>query len=55
MKKGFPDNSVVEYLSAKAGDMGVRVSISVSGRSLGEGNSNPNQYSCLGNLMDRGA
>ena len=23
--------------------------------SLGEGNSNPLQYSCLGNLMDRGA
>ena len=24
------------------------------GRSPGEGNSNPLQYSCLGNLMDRG-
>ena len=25
------------------------------GRSLGEGNGNPFQYSCLGNPMDRGA
>ena len=25
------------------------------GRSPGEGNSNPFQYTCLGNLMDRGA
>jgi len=25
------------------------------GRFLGEGNSNPLQYSCLGNHMDRGA
>jgi len=26
-----------------------------SGRSPGEGNGNPLQYSCLGNPMDRGA
>ena len=26
-----------------------------SGRSPGEGNGNPRQYSCLGNPMDRGA
>ena len=26
-----------------------------SGRSPGEGNGNPLQYSCLGNLLDRGA
>jgi len=26
-----------------------------SGRSSGEGNGNPLQYSCLGNPMDRGA
>ena len=25
------------------------------GKSPGEGNSNPPQYSCLGNLLDRGA
>ena len=29
-------------------------SIPGSGRSPGEGNSNPLQYSCLGNAMDRG-
>ena len=29
--------------------------ISGSGRSLGEGNDNPLQYSCLKNPMDRGA
>ena len=37
-------------LSANAGDMG---SIPGLGRSTGEGNGNPLQYSCLGNLMDR--
>ena len=30
-------------------------SVSGSGRSPGEGNGNPSQYSCLGNPMDRGA
>ena len=30
-------------------------SISGLGRSPGEGNGNPLQYSCLGNPMDRGA
>ena len=39
-------------LLAKAGDMG---STPGSGRSPGEGNGNPLQYSCLGNPMDRGA
>ena len=37
---------------ANAGDVG---SILGSGRSPGEGNSNPLQYSCLENPMDRGA
>ena len=37
---------------AKAGDAG---SIPGSGGSPGEGNSNPLQYSSLGNSMDRGA
>ena len=49
---GFPGESVVKNLPAKAGDAG---SIPGSGRSAGEGNGNPLQYSCLGNLMDRGA
>jgi len=30
-------------------------SVPGSGKSPGEGNSNPLQYSCLGNPMDRGA
>ena len=36
----------------KAGHLG---SIPGSGRSSGEGNGNPLQYSCLENPMDRGA
>ena len=39
-------------LPAVQGDLG---SIPGSGRSLGEGNGNPLQYSCLENPMDRGA
>ena len=35
-----------------AGDLG---SIPGSGRSPGEGNGNPLQYSCMENAMDRGA
>ena len=38
--------------ACQAGDTGL---IAGSGRSPGEGNGNPVQYSCLGNLMDRGA
>ena len=38
--------------ASSGGDMG---SIPGSGRSPGEGNGNPLQYSCLGNPMDRGA
>ena len=34
------------------GDLGL---IPGLGRALGGGNGNPLQYSCLGNLMDRGA
>ena len=43
---------VVKNLPANAGDTG---SIPGLGRSSGEGNGNPLQYSCLGNPMDRGA
>ena len=43
---------MVKNLSANAGDMGL---IPVSGRSPGEGNGNPRQYSCLGKPMDREA
>ena len=49
---GFPGGSVVKNPPTKAGDMGL---IPGSGRSPGEGNNNPLQYSCLGNPMDRGA
>ena len=49
---GFPGGSVIKNLPANAGDMGL---IPRWGRSPGEGNGNPLQYSCLGNSMDRGA
>ena len=39
---------------ASAYNAGVPGSIPESGRSPGEGNGNPLQYSCLGNSMDRG-
>ena len=48
--RGFPDGSMVKNPPAKAGDVGL---VPRSGRSPGEGNSNPFQYSCLGNPMDR--
>ena len=40
---------------ANAGDVRDEGEISGSGRSPGEGNDNPLQYSCQENLMDRGA
>ena len=43
---------MVKNLPANAGDIG---SIPGSGRSPGEGNSNPLQHSCLVSPMDRGA
>ena len=48
---GFPGGSVVKNPPVCAEDMG---SIPGSGRAPGEGNSNPFQYSCLKNSMDRG-
>ena len=47
---GLPGGSVAKNPSANAGDVG---SIPGSGRSSGEGNGNPLQYSCLGKPMDR--
>ena len=41
-------------VKASACDAGDLCSIPGSGRSLGEGNGNALQYSCLGNPMDRG-
>ena len=46
---------VVKNLPANAGDIIDVSSILGSGRSLGEGNDNPLQYSCLENPKDRGA
>ena len=46
---GFPGGSVVKNLPVHAGDVG---SIPGLGRSPGEGNGNPRQYSCLENPMD---
>ena len=49
---GSPGGSEVKASASNAGDLG---SIPGSGRSPGEGNGNPLQYSCLENPMDRGA
>ena len=49
---GFPGRSDGKQSSWNAGDLN---SIPGFGRSPGEGNGNPFQYSCLENPMDRGA
>ena len=49
---GFPGGSEVKASACNAGDQG---SIPRMGRSSGEGNDNPLQYSCLENPMDGGA
>ena len=49
---GFPGGSVVKNLPASAANTG---SISGLGKSPGEGNGKPFQYTCLENPMDRGA
>ena len=48
---GFLHSSVGKEAACNAGDPG---SIPGSGRSPGEGNGNPLQYSCLENPRDRG-
>ena len=48
----FPGSSDSKASAYNAGDPG---SVSGSGRSPGEGNGNPLQYSCLENPMDGGA
>ena len=48
----FPHSLVGKESACNVGDLS---SIPGSGRSAGEGNSNPLQYSCLENPMDRGA
>ena len=46
---------MINHLPANAGDVKDLGSILVWGRSPGEENGNPLQYSCLKNPMDRGA
>ena len=48
---GFPHSSVCKESACNAGDANL---IPGWGRSPGEGNSNPLQYSCLENPMTRG-
>ena len=50
--QGFPGGSEVKASACNAGYLG---SIPGSGRSPGEGNGSPLQYSCLENPMDLGA
>ena len=47
-----PGSSEVQASACNVENLGL---IPGSGRSPGEGNDNPPQYSCLGNPMDRGA
>ena len=49
---GFPGGSVIKNPPANAGDMGLTPGL---GRSPGEGNGYPLQYSCLGYPIDREA
>ena len=49
---GFPGGSEGKESACNPGDLG---SIPGSGRSPGEGNGNPHQYSCLENSVDGGA
>ena len=51
---GFPGGSVAKNLPIQV-DTGETGPVPGSGRYSGGRNSNPLQYSCLGNLMDRGA
>ena len=52
IRSGFPGGSEVKVSAWNAGDLGL---ILGSGRSPGEGNGNPLQYSCLENPMEGGA
>ena len=55
LSRCLPDGSVVKNVPASARDEGDTGSIPGSGRSPGEGNGDPLQYSCLKNPVDRGA
>ena len=49
---GFPDDSEGKESACNSGDLGL---IPRWGRTSGEGNGNPLQYSCLENTMQIGA
>ena len=49
--RGSSGGSVIKNLPASAGDAGSLLGL---GRSIGEGNGDPLQNSCLGNPMDKG-
>ena len=51
---GFPGGSVVKTPPANAGDTGDSGLIPGVAKSVGGGNSNPLQYSCLGNPQTEG-
>ena len=51
-KQSFPGGSEMKESACNVGDPGL---ITGSGKSPGEGNGYPLQYSCLENSMDRGA
>ena len=53
-KTGLPGGAVVKNLPTRAGEARELGSIPGLGRSLGVGNGNPLQYSCLENPTDRG-
>ena len=54
-QRTLPGGSVLKNLPANARDIRDADSISGLGRSPGEGNGSPLQYSCLENSMDKGA
>ena len=55
LHKGVSNDLVVKKSVCNVGDTGDLSSIPGSGRSLGGGNGDPLQYSCLGNPIDREA
>ena len=53
---GFPAGSEVKASAWNAGDLGMQETwVRYRGKSPGEGNGNPLQYSCLENPMEGGA
>ena len=50
-RQGFSGDAVVKNLPASPGDTSDMCSVPGSGRSPGEGNDNPFQYSCLENSV----